>query len=82
MGEIRSVGTGETHGYPYLVCKKRNVSTGDPHRYHQGLCKPKMFRRLHVSDSPSRLCFFVKVSMLYSLKTGFAAQTATAIIRN
>ena len=23
MGEIRFVGTGETHGYPYLVCKKR-----------------------------------------------------------
>ena len=22
MGEIRFVGTGETHGYPYLVCKK------------------------------------------------------------
>ena len=21
MGEIRFVGTGETHGYPYLVCK-------------------------------------------------------------
>ena len=25
MGEIRFVGTGETRGYPYLVCKK-NVS--------------------------------------------------------
>ena len=22
MGEIRIVGTGETNGYPYLVCKK------------------------------------------------------------
>ena len=22
MGEIKFVGTGETHGYPYLVCKK------------------------------------------------------------
>ena len=22
MGEIRFVGTGETRGYPYLVCKK------------------------------------------------------------
>ena len=22
MGEIRFLGTGETHGYPYLVCKK------------------------------------------------------------
>ena len=26
MGEIRFVGTGETRGYPYLVCKKCNVS--------------------------------------------------------
>ena len=23
MGEIRFVGTGETRGYPYLVCKNR-----------------------------------------------------------
>ena len=23
MGEIKFVGTGETCGYPYLVCKKR-----------------------------------------------------------
>ena len=25
MGEIRFVGTGETRGYPYLVCKKIDV---------------------------------------------------------
>ena len=25
MDEIRIVGTDETHGYPYLVCKKRSV---------------------------------------------------------
>ena len=25
MGEIRFVGTGETRGYPYLVCKKNEV---------------------------------------------------------
>ena len=25
MGEIRFVGTGETRGYPYLVCKKCQV---------------------------------------------------------
>ena len=25
MGEIRFVGTGETRGYPYLVCKKTGV---------------------------------------------------------
>ena len=26
MGEIRFVGTGETRGYPYLVCKKKVIS--------------------------------------------------------
>ena len=26
MGEIRFVGTGETRGYPYLVCKKLIIS--------------------------------------------------------
>ena len=28
MGEIRFVGTGETRGYPYLVCKKIMSSKG------------------------------------------------------
>ena len=27
MGEIRSVGTGETRGYPYPVCKKKPSDT-------------------------------------------------------
>ena len=27
MGEIRFVGTGETRGYPYLVCKKMQVNS-------------------------------------------------------
>ena len=27
MGEIRFVGTGETRGYPYLVCKKEKSQT-------------------------------------------------------
>ena len=27
MGEIRFVGTGETRGYPYLVCKKTLILT-------------------------------------------------------
>ena len=25
MGKIRFVGTGETRGYPYLVCKKKEI---------------------------------------------------------
>ena len=28
MGEIRFVGTGEIHGYPYLVCKKHIFGIG------------------------------------------------------
>ena len=28
MGEIRFVGTGETRGYPYLVCKKISIIHG------------------------------------------------------
>ena len=28
MGEITFVGTGETRGYPYPVCKKRIVGPG------------------------------------------------------
>ena len=27
MGEIRFVGTGDTRGYPYLVCKKKYLSS-------------------------------------------------------
>ena len=30
MGEIRFVGTGDTCGYPYLVCKKVSIHT--PHK--------------------------------------------------
>ena len=28
MGEIRFVGTGETRGYPYLVCKNNIIYDG------------------------------------------------------
>ena len=30
MGEIRFVGTGETRGYPYLVCKKKKSAPMGP----------------------------------------------------
>ena len=33
MGEIRFVGTGETRGYPYLVCKKIIVGPGETRGY-------------------------------------------------
>ena len=37
MGEIRFVGTGETRGYPYLVCKKRIVGPGKTRGYPYNL---------------------------------------------
>ena len=39
MGEIRFVGTGETRGYPYPVCKKRFVGTGETRGYPYLVCK-------------------------------------------
>ena len=39
MGEIRFVGTGETRGYPYLVCKKRIVGRGNTRGYPYPVCK-------------------------------------------
>ena len=39
MGEIRFVGTGETRGHPYLVCKKRFVGTGETRGYPYPVCK-------------------------------------------
>ena len=41
MGEIRFVGTGETRGYPYPVCKKRIVGPGKTRRYPYPVCKKK-----------------------------------------
>ena len=39
MGEIRFVGTGETRGYPYLVCKKdkRCMSVDNLDHWKQGI---------------------------------------------
>ena len=39
MGEIRFVGTGETRGYPYPVCKKRIVGPGKTRGYPYPVCK-------------------------------------------
>ena len=38
MGEITFVGTGETRGYPYLVCKKSKILS--PTRMSWGSCIP------------------------------------------
>ena len=43
MGEITFVGTGETRGYPYLVCKKRIVGPGKARGYPYPVCKKEMF---------------------------------------
>ena len=42
MGEIRFVGTGETRGYPYLVCKKRIVGPGETRGYPYPVCKKSL----------------------------------------
>ena len=52
MGEIRFVGTGETRGYPYLVCKKRFVGTGETHGYPYLVCK-KFLLKLNTRISLS-----------------------------
>ena len=44
MGEIRFVGTGETRGYPYLVCKKRIVRPGKTRGYPYPVCKKKLIK--------------------------------------
>ena len=38
MGEIRTVGPGKTHGYPYTVCKKTFDTT------------IKIFSRIEISE--------------------------------
>ena len=42
MGKIRFVGTGETRGYPYLVCKKRIVGPGKTRGYPYPVCKKEI----------------------------------------
>ena len=42
MGEIRFVGTGESRGYPCLVCKKRIVSPGKTRGYPYPVCKKRL----------------------------------------
>ena len=39
MGEIRFVGTGETRGYPYLVCKKRFIDMDETCGYPYRVCR-------------------------------------------
>ena len=55
MGEIRFVGTGETRGYPYLVCKKRIVGPGKTRGYSYPVCKKLIFFFLSPSLGDGRI---------------------------
>ena len=63
MGEIRFVGTGETRGYPYPVCKKRIVGPGKTRRYPYPVCK-KVSLELISAISFHFLCY---KNMLYDI---------------
>ena len=53
MGEIRFVGTGETSGYPYVVCKKRYVGADGIRGYPHTVCKNTEFSLVLVCS----LCY-------------------------
>ena len=56
MGEIRFVGTGETRGYPYLVCKKRFVGTGETRGYPDLVCKKRIVGPGKTRGYPYPVC--------------------------
>ena len=79
MGEIRFVGTGETRGYPYLVCKKRIVSSGETRGYPYPVCK-KNISRFHCSF---RTKMFLCLSLcMVLLATSSAAQHQPGMQKN
>ena len=60
MGEIRFVGTGETRGYPYLVCKKRIVGPGKTLGYPYPVCKKTAFPYLFSVLLLMSVSFYVR----------------------
>ena len=54
MGEIRFVGTGETRGYPYLVCKKRIVGPGKTRGYPYPVCKKLIISPMLSHPGPDK----------------------------
>ena len=70
MGEIRFVGTGETRGYPYLVCKKKLVGTGETRGYPYLLCKK--YASLLVRLVSLHLADFTYNSFFKGLKVKFS----------
>ena len=50
MGEIRFVGTGETRGYPYPVCKKRIVRPGKRRGYPYPVCKKNIITVCNICN--------------------------------
>ena len=81
MGEIRFVGTGETRGYPYLVCKKRIVGPGKTRGYPYPVCKKSIYK-LRIGNKWRNkirtryigpICFdksvvFLKIAMIFQIK--------------
>ena len=53
MGEIRFVGTGETCGYPYQVCKKKIVGPGKTRGYPCPVCKKNAVKNLSTGKDKS-----------------------------
>ena len=64
QGEIRFVGTGETLGYPYLVCKKLLSNSTYFHIFFSDTTAPFIFLVCHESQS---LIVFVPTILTVSL---------------
>ena len=53
MDEIKIVGPGKTHGYPYPVCKKRLVSPGISRGYPHPVCKTEFSSTVKIEQTLS-----------------------------
>ena len=66
MGEIRFVGTAETRGYPYLVCKKKFVKSA---HLKYGIYKPSFFSDVQPPEVASALVSLSDVQPLSVYKS-------------
>ena len=65
MGEIRFVGTGETRGYPYLVCKKNFSSTTRAAEYRTtGKWKGNVVKSSVVAQQPWNVMGQIRLDIL------------------
>ena len=65
MGEIRFVGTGETRGYPYPVCKKRIVGPDKTRGFPYPVCKKRI-----ISNTHEMLLFLAEPGLSYAYNIG------------